>query len=328
MCGISAGATKGSITQHFAIHNMADLNAKEGSQETLVSLVGMMLGIALATYLQGLEEGIASESNLMNRSVVTTWVVFGILTFIHVWANYVGVEKLRLRTMNRERTKCIMAKVIDRGVEAANDLVRDPSTTIKIDCKENWILSPNACSESLVRSTYNLIFNNGMILGARICESLHGIPQEELDFIFGETFREEQYLLSRSASSRFVPRKLCVSLRSGASQQDILKSFLHANILIKLNLGYSDSSDTPDWKCLLERYVLNQFFDLIFFYNHRNHISECYSILHRSKDVVDFIFDNDIVSLQKLQDLGWHTDKLYLDYDRWRIDDTIKEKAL
>lgn len=43
---------------------------------------------------------------------------------------------------------------------------------------------------------------------------------------------------------------------------------------------------------------------------------------------MDFIFDNDIVSLQKLQDLGWHTDKLYLDYDRWRIDDTIKEKAL
>merc|ERR1719223_581769 len=103
MCGISAGATKGSITEHFAINNMADLNAKEGSQETLVSLVGMILGIVLARYLQGLEER-TSESTLVTRSVVTTWAVFGILTFIHVWANYVGVERLRLRTLNQERT--------------------------------------------------------------------------------------------------------------------------------------------------------------------------------------------------------------------------------
>jgi hypothetical protein len=50
LCGLSAGATKSSITQHFAREgNMADLNAKEATQETLVSLMGMILGVTLAS---------------------------------------------------------------------------------------------------------------------------------------------------------------------------------------------------------------------------------------------------------------------------------------
>ena len=260
MCGISAGATKGSITEHFAINNMADLNAKEGSQETLVSLVGMILGIVLARYLQGLEER-TSESTLVTRSVVTTWAVFGILTFIHVWANYVGVERLRLRTLNQERTKCALDKVIKQGVEAANDLVRHNSSTIEIECKENWILNPNSCSESLFRSTYNLLISNSMKLGARLSESFHDIPEEELEFIYGTIFQKEEYLLCRSAPSRFASRKLCVLVRVGASQQDILKSFLHATILTELSFRYGESSDAPDWKCLVERYALSTCID-------------------------------------------------------------------
>lgn len=53
LCGISAGATKSSITVHFAVGgNMADLNAKEATQETFVSLTGMLLGMAAARWLQ------------------------------------------------------------------------------------------------------------------------------------------------------------------------------------------------------------------------------------------------------------------------------------
>ena len=41
MCGVAAGATKNAVTAHFAKNNVADLSSKEGTQETLVSLVGM-----------------------------------------------------------------------------------------------------------------------------------------------------------------------------------------------------------------------------------------------------------------------------------------------
>lgn len=48
LCGCAAGATRAALTQHFAVRaNAADIAAKEGSQETAVTLVGMVLGRGL-----------------------------------------------------------------------------------------------------------------------------------------------------------------------------------------------------------------------------------------------------------------------------------------
>ena len=44
-CGVAAGATRAALTSHFAkAHNVADVSAKEGSQETAVTLLGMGIG--------------------------------------------------------------------------------------------------------------------------------------------------------------------------------------------------------------------------------------------------------------------------------------------
>lgn len=46
LTGIAGGATRAALTQHFArASNAADVAAKEGSQETLTTLVGMFLGM-------------------------------------------------------------------------------------------------------------------------------------------------------------------------------------------------------------------------------------------------------------------------------------------
>lgn len=48
LCGCAAGATRAALTQHFARRaNAADIAAKEGSQETAVTLVGMALGVVV-----------------------------------------------------------------------------------------------------------------------------------------------------------------------------------------------------------------------------------------------------------------------------------------
>lgn len=45
MCGVAAGATKAKISQHFAKNdNLADLVAKEGTQETFVNILGLVGG--------------------------------------------------------------------------------------------------------------------------------------------------------------------------------------------------------------------------------------------------------------------------------------------
>lgn len=51
---MAGGATRASITQHQAIKgNMADISAKDGSQETFVNLIASIVGVALLALLHG-----------------------------------------------------------------------------------------------------------------------------------------------------------------------------------------------------------------------------------------------------------------------------------
>lgn len=52
---MAGSATRASITQHQAIKgNMADVSAKDGSQETFVNLIASMIGIfMLALFSEG-----------------------------------------------------------------------------------------------------------------------------------------------------------------------------------------------------------------------------------------------------------------------------------
>ena len=251
-CGISAGATKGNITDHFAIcGNRADVNAKESTQETLVSLVGMAVGVCLARWLHRLEkanqvdgvvdnieEGIRktgaciSSGNTANVDVnalvgstcinnyftmtrssvmalitdvqTISWVIFLFLTIVHVWANYVGVQRLRLRTLNRERAQVALQSLVEdcgrwviRGDETnqrknANysgifDDENDESSNLtppeesiqhgdtSTSTKElflctviNKLPSPNSVSESLWSSIYGMFLPGVVHLGARL----------------------------------------------------------------------------------------------------------------------------------------------------------------
>ena len=45
LCGVTAGSSKASLSAHFARHgNLGELNAKDSSQETVISLAGMLVG--------------------------------------------------------------------------------------------------------------------------------------------------------------------------------------------------------------------------------------------------------------------------------------------
>ncbi|PWA37732.1 hypothetical protein CTI12_AA587730 [Artemisia annua] len=52
--GVASGATRAALTQHFALqNNAADISAKEGSQETVATMIGMALGMFLARITMG-----------------------------------------------------------------------------------------------------------------------------------------------------------------------------------------------------------------------------------------------------------------------------------
>lgn len=198
LCGISAGATKGRITQHFSRHgNMADLSAKESTQETLVSLLGMIGGVAVAQLLQRVQYSF-------------TWILFAVLTVVHVWANYKGVKVLKFATLNQERTcevvKDLLAVLVnDSGDE---DLIRALSQ----------IPTPQDIDESLVSSTRKLLFPTVHV----------DSPIDPHNFEFANEFVNEKYLIG------VKNQHLYLYLTPGATIQDELTAFVHALLLEKI----------------------------------------------------------------------------------------------
>ncbi len=241
LCGITAGATKGSISQHFAKHNMADLNAKEGTQETLVSLVGMVFGIFIARMIQNMEKQckILEGSSIYSYSaIVATWYIFIALTATHLWANYVGVKAVRLRSLNRQRAEVVLHDVIQKGVKLVKeDMYKVKSDTIAMKMKlvqfneEVVIPRPSECNESLLHSVEKMIFRGKVSLGTKLSDCFNNMTRDEILSIVGHLFRNEKYLLVISPSDISESLKVNVVLRLGASEDDQLKAFIHAMIL-------------------------------------------------------------------------------------------------
>jgi hypothetical protein len=221
MCGIAAGATKGSITQHFCLRgNMADLNAKEGTQEILVSLIGMLLGISLARYLHGMEQ--RDES----LTAVVSWTIFVFLTIVHVWANYVGVKLLRLRTLNQQRAAEALSGVIDQLAIQSSDWCSRLSHTLEDSIKS--MPTPEQVSESLWSSTRTLLFTGRVCLGVRAKKILDELSPDEVISFLMEEFAADHYFLSIVGN-----RKVYVALHVGATDYDELKAFVHAKTIQK-----------------------------------------------------------------------------------------------
>ncbi|KAI0602345.1 vitamin B6 photo-protection and homoeostasis-domain-containing protein [Biscogniauxia sp. FL1348] len=101
LCGVSAGASKASLSAHFARNgNLAELNAKDGSQETVISLLGMLAGSLFVRVVHG-------------RLAVWAWMAA--LVSIHLWTNYQAVRSVQMRTLNRQRATLVITEFLRSG---------------------------------------------------------------------------------------------------------------------------------------------------------------------------------------------------------------------
>ena len=96
LCGVAAGAAKASLSAHFARsghNNLAELNAKDGSQETVISLLGMLAGSLFVRAVSG---------------TTAVWLSMTVLVAIHLGTNYKAVRAVQLRTLNRQRAQLVL----------------------------------------------------------------------------------------------------------------------------------------------------------------------------------------------------------------------------
>ncbi|KAK9239557.1 vitamin B6 photo-protection and homoeostasis-domain-containing protein [Lipomyces kononenkoae] len=101
ICGVMANGSKAALTQHFTNPHkgsISDVAAKDSSQETVISLLGMLAGTVLVPYINTNKE---------------TWTMLTILITIHLFTNYRAVSSVVMETLNRHRTNIVFAQLMD-----------------------------------------------------------------------------------------------------------------------------------------------------------------------------------------------------------------------
>ncbi|KAK3710071.1 hypothetical protein LTR37_010502 [Vermiconidia calcicola] len=93
LCGVAAGSAKASLSAHFARWgNLGELNAKDSSQETVISLLGMLAGSLVVTWV---------------TTPFATWTALILLLSVHLETNRRAVRAVSMRTLNRQRATLV-----------------------------------------------------------------------------------------------------------------------------------------------------------------------------------------------------------------------------
>ncbi|TKS92296.1 RUS1 family protein C16orf58 -like protein [Collichthys lucidus] len=97
--GVAGGATRAALTVHQARRdNMADISAKDGSQETLVNLAGLLISLILIP--------------LVTDNPILTLSLFFLFTALHLFANYKAVRSVIMETFNEARLSIVLQQYL------------------------------------------------------------------------------------------------------------------------------------------------------------------------------------------------------------------------
>ncbi|XP_029294280.1 RUS family member 1 [Cottoperca gobio] len=104
LVGVAGGATRAALTVHQARRdNMADISAKDGSQETLVNLAGLLVSLILIP--------------LVTDNPILTLSLFFLFTVLHLFANYKAVRSVVMDTFNEARLSIVLQQYLrDRRI--------------------------------------------------------------------------------------------------------------------------------------------------------------------------------------------------------------------
>ncbi|XP_037647861.1 RUS1 family protein C16orf58 homolog [Sebastes umbrosus] len=104
LVGVAGGATRAALTVHQARRdNLADISAKDGSQETLVNLAGLLVSLMLIP--------------LVTDNPILTLSLFFLFTILHLFANYKAVRSVVMETLNEARLSIVLQQYLrDRRI--------------------------------------------------------------------------------------------------------------------------------------------------------------------------------------------------------------------
>ncbi|KAK9276700.1 hypothetical protein L1049_006236 [Liquidambar formosana] len=199
--GVASGATRAALTQHFALqNNAADISAKEGSQETLATMIGMAFGMLLARITMG--------------HSLAIWLSFLSLTMFHMYANYKAVRCLSLTSLNSERSSILLQHFMETG-----QVLSPRQVSVMEHVLPLWITP--WCSKM------SKLLHIRIHLGVRI-SSLDRLEMMDLLHSAGSHYRKAKYLLLEKKGV------ISVIMHKHSTAADVLQSFMHALVMANL----------------------------------------------------------------------------------------------
>ena len=207
LCGVAAGSSKASLSAHFArAHNLAELNAKDSSQETVISLLGMAAGSVVVTWV---------------TTPFATWSALILLLAVHLGMNHAAVRAVTMCTLNRQRATIVFSHLV------AYDTVLDPR---QVSVKERIFER-----DGVIRDAQDKILGRCRI-GVSLSRSFEGstgttttgqsilCPVNEIVDLFS-LFEKEKYVLRTMGHPANITHIL---LKNGCGPRDQLKAWCTA----------------------------------------------------------------------------------------------------
>ena len=234
----------------------------------------------------------------LEHNFVRGMVLFVFLTIAYMAVNYVGVDILRLRTLNYERAEVVVSEVSQR-VSKRICIIVHQSKKPHINESESLHLilksfKPEEVHESLFVSLSRLVFSRKLKLGCRVNKSCYSLEYSSaMKFL-----SNKKYLVDIDISAEVEVR---IMLKHDAQVKDKWEGFVHGQMILHVLQGI-------DKFCLTSMLTKGKYSYLL-------------SILQLSNPHVDDLTsDGSPFCLEIFREFGWECDHLYLGYKKWRID--------
>ncbi|XP_055993694.1 RUS family member 1 [Sorex fumeus] len=227
---VTGGATRAALTMHQARrNNMADVSAKDSSQETLVNLAGLLVSLLLLP--------------LVADSPSFSLGCFCLLTALHIYANYRAVRAIVMETLNEGRLWLVLNHFLEKGE------VLDPTSANQMEplwtgFSRSLSLSLGVSLRSLISSVSDL---KQLVIGHQESYLIH----------WNRSKNQVRVVLSKNAG----PDTVLKAATHGLMLRALQGAGSLPEELEKLRLREQSGSEKDDWVIVREtRLVLDQLF--------------------------------------------------------------------
>lgn len=231
VCGVSGSSSKAILSSHFArAGNIGELNAKDGSQETVVGLIGMWAGGLVVSKVQG---------------TVETWCCLIPLLALHLWANWKAVRSVRLTSLNTERAAMLFAGILRGRVKGLDEIGHEESILglTRTAPRQVTAFQVGVSVPEFLKSFTGHVSSDSQVSSALV-RLLEIFQDEEYVLWFDSHTGQGRVLLKESATGETQAKAMCHFLRILEQENSAQKSRSHDKLEKNQHVLDRESSGT------------------------------------------------------------------------------------